>query len=166
MRILVLGLGNELLSDDGIGVFAARSLKELLNGEADVIESSLSGLALLEIFLDYEKAIIIDAVQTGHHPPGTIYELSPADLGSLVAPSPHYAGLPEMITLARELQLDFPEEIVILAVEVADPYTIGGELSTPVRQALAGLIQRTGEQLRYWQGFSYKTEWAEIAYSA
>lgn len=148
MKTLVLGLGNELLGDDAVGILAAQALKEELNGKADVVESSLAGMALLDLFIGYERAVIIDAVKTGRSPPGTIYELGPEDLSSVIAPSPHYAGLPELIATARQLQLDFPTEIVILALEVEDPYTIGDGLSEAVKQALAELIQRVREQIR------------------
>ncbi len=149
MKTLVLGLGNEVLSDDGVGILAARVLKEALDGRADVIESSLAGLALLEYFIGYERAIVIDAVKTGRCPAGTIYELSPDELDSALAPSLHCAG--EMLAVAERLKLDFPKEIRIFAVEVADPYTIGGPLSPPVRKAFKELLQRVESLVKRWQ---------------
>lgn len=146
METLILGLGNELLSDDAVGILAARTLKERLKDKADVVETSLSGMALLEFFIGYKRAIIIDAVKTGRCPPGMIYELHPEDLGAVAAPSPHYAGLPELIATAQALKLDFPQEIKIFALEVEDPYTIGKELSAPVQQALERLIRRVEQQ--------------------
>ncbi|MDW8141182.1 MAG: hydrogenase maturation protease [Candidatus Bipolaricaulota bacterium] len=148
MKTLILGLGNELLSDDAVGILAARALEERFQNRADVVESSLSGMALLDLLIGYEQVIIIDAVKTGRNPPGTISELSPVDLGSVLAPSPHYAGLPELIATAQALQLDFPNEIKIFALEVEDPYTIGGKLSPAVERALEELICRVEEQLR------------------
>jgi hydrogenase maturation protease len=148
MKTLVLGLGNELLADDAVGILAARALKEELESKADVVESLLAGMALLDLFIGYDRAIIIDAVKMGRHPPGTIYELGPEDLSSVIAPSPHYAGLPELLAMAKQLLLDFPKEIKIFALEVEDPYTIGSGLSAPVKQALGGLIQRVREYLR------------------
>lgn len=150
-KTLVLGLGNDLLSDDAVGILAARKLKEECGDQAEVIESSLSGLALLELFVGFEKAIIIDAIQTGKSSPGTIYELKPADLGSVFAPSPHYTGLPELLALAKELELDFPLEIRIFAMEVADPHTIGGGLTGPVAGAFGNLIDKVKGQLHDWE---------------
>jgi hydrogenase maturation protease len=147
MKTLVLGLGNELLGDDAVGILAARALKEDLEDKADVVESSLAGMALLDLFIGYDRAIIIDAVKTGRHPAGTIYELSPKDLSSVIAPSPHYAGLPELLATAKQLQLDFPKAIVIFALEVEDPYTIGGTLSDAVSQAMPRLIQRIRDRV-------------------
>lgn len=150
-RTLVLGLGNELLSDDAVGILAARALKERVSDQADVVESALSGMALLDLFVGYDKAIIIDAIKTGRCAPGTICVLSPNDLGAVLAPSPHYAGLPELMAVARQLQLEFPKEIKIFALEVEDPYTIGQAMSEPVQRALAELVQRVVLQIERWQ---------------
>ncbi len=152
MKILILGLGNELLSDDAVGILAARVLKERLRDKAEVVESSLSGMALLDLLVGYEQAILIDAVKTGRTPPGTISELSPSDLGAVAAPSPHYAGLPELIATAQALNLDFPKEIKIFAIEVEDPYTIGRGLSPTVAQALGKLIPLVERQIAQWLG--------------
>jgi hydrogenase maturation protease len=142
MKTLVLGLGNDLLSDDGVGILAARALKENLIGIADVVESSLSGAALLDILMGYERAIVIDAIRTTLQPPGTISELTPADFDAVPAPSPHYTGLPELLAIAHQMDLDFPKDIRIFAVEVMDPHTVGGDLTEPVKKALPLLIER------------------------
>jgi hydrogenase maturation protease len=151
MKTLVLGLGNELLADDGIGIAAARTLTEELDGVADVVECNLHGIALLDVILGYEKLIIIDAVKTGNVPPGTIIELRPSDLSPVLAPSPHYAGLPELITLAGRLRLDFPQDIMIFAVEISDHHTIGRPLSLSVARSLGDLVQRVKTQLHKWE---------------
>jgi hydrogenase maturation protease len=152
LKILVLGLGNDLLGDDAAGLLAARALKNTLPLEqAEVIESSLAGIALLDHFIGFQKAVIIDAIKTGKNPPGSIMELRPEDLSEVAAPSPHYAGLPEMLALAKQLDLTFPAEIKIFALEVVDPYTIGGAMSEAVTEALPDLVERVGEQVRSWQ---------------
>jgi hydrogenase maturation protease len=150
MKTLVLGLGNELLGDDAIGPAATRILRRRLGSGTDVVTSSQSGLALFETLVGYDRAIIIDAIQTGKSPPGTIHELTPADLDFVQAPSPHYAGLPEMFTLARELQVEFPQEILILAIEAVDASTIGGKMSAPVRKVLPQVILQVERQVAAW----------------
>ena len=146
-KTLILGLGNDLLADDAIGILAARRLQTRLGERADVVESSLHGLALLETFLGYDRALIIDAIQTGRHPPGTIIELSPEDFRPVDVPSPHFAGLPEMIALARELDLPFPARIRILAVEIANAAVIGGAMTPAVSAALDGVCDRAAALL-------------------
>jgi hydrogenase maturation protease len=152
MKILVLGLGNELLSDDGVGILATRMLKECYKGNAEIVESSLSGLSLLELFVGYDKAIVIDAVHTKSKPAGTIYEIAPEDIGAVYAPSPHYTGLPELLSLAKQLELEFPREIKIIAMEVADPYTIGGGLTEQVNKSIGELINKINLILDKWEG--------------
>lgn len=151
MRTLVLGLGNELLGDDAVGILAARALRERLAGRADVMESSLAGLALLDLLVDYDRVIIIDCVKTGHRPPGTLYELGPEDLDPVIAPSPHYAGLPELLAVATALELHAPRTIRIFALEVQDPYTVGVMPCDAVRQALPRLVERVRRQVQRWE---------------
>lgn len=151
MKILILGLGNELLSDDGVGVLAARRLREELEDQAEVVESSLSGISLIELFAGYQKAIVLDAICTGRHPVGSILEFSPEDLGEVIAPSPHYSGLPEILALARQLEVEFPKEIKILAVETADTTTLGGPLSDLVAAAITPLVEQVTSQVQLWR---------------
>ncbi len=151
MKTLVLGLGNELISDDGLGLLAVRRLKEENGTSAEIIESGLCGMALLDLFVGFERAIIVDAVKTGRGVPGTIYEYNPDDLGPVFAPSPHYSGLPELLDTAAQLGLDFPGEIKIFAMEVSDPYTIGGGLTKQVDESLGNLVEKIRTQLRYWE---------------
>ena len=150
MKPLVLGLGNDILADDAVGVLAVRAIREKWGGVVDAVECAVSGIALLEYLVDYEKAVILDAIRTARHPPGSILELDPGALGPVLAPSPHYSGLPELLVLAKELELQFPREIKIFALEVVDPYTVGGEMSEAARQAVPALVRRVEEQLEQW----------------
>jgi hydrogenase maturation protease len=150
-RLLVVGLGNDLLADDAVGVLAARELETRLAGRADVVATALHGVALLDVFLGYERAIVIDAIETGEHAPGTVVEIDTATLRPIASPSPHYVGLPEMLALAEQLGLEFPKTIRVFAVEVADPYTIGGAMSPEVERAVSEVcakVERAVEQLQ------------------
>jgi len=150
MTILVLGLGNELLADDAAGILAVRQLRHELDGQADIVESSLAGLALLDVLVGYDRAIIIDAIQTGRVPAGTIQELTPKDLDHVTCPSPHYAGLPEILDLATRLRLRFPAEIRIIAIEVSDTVSIGGKMSESVQSAVADVVREAKSQVEAW----------------
>jgi hydrogenase maturation protease len=145
MKTLVLGLGNELLSDDAIGIIVTRALREHVpedTAEVSLIESPLAGLALLDLFFGYDRAIVVDGIRTGRRTPGSVIELTPEDLDSVAAPSPHYAGFPELLAVAKNLGLPFPTDVRILAVETQDPWTIGGTLSPPVRAAVGDVVAR------------------------
>ncbi len=149
-RPLVLGLGNELAADDAVGVLTVRAVAQELAGVADVVESSASGMALIEVFAGYDRAIVIDAIATGRNPPGTITELGLDEVGRVLAPSLHHAGLPEMAAVAARLGLRFPTETRVFAVEVLDPYTLGGALSAPVAAAVGELARRVRGAVAQW----------------
>ena len=72
-------------------------------------------------------------------------------LRSIPSSSPHYASLAEVISIARRLELDFPHEIVILAVEIAGPPEIGSKLSKAVADSIPGLVGRAKKILENWQ---------------
>ena len=150
MRTLVLGLGNELAADDAVGVLVARAVRERVAGAADVVESSASGMALIEVFAGYDRAVVVDSIKTGRNAPGTITELGLQDLGPVLAPSLHHAGLPEMAAVAGRLGLRFPSETRVLAIEVLDPYTLGGEVSAPVAAAVGELARRVCRHVERW----------------
>jgi hydrogenase maturation protease len=150
VRTLVLGLGNEYAGDDAVGVLAVRALRGKLAGGADVVESAASGLALLEVFAGYDRAVIADSIRTGRSPAGTIVEVRLADLGLATAPSLHQAGIPELAAVARRLGMGFPDRTRVLAVEVAGPLMFGAPLSKPVAAAVAPLGRRVLEQVQRW----------------
>ncbi len=148
--ILVLALGNDVMGDDAVGLSAARQIRALFGETVDVVESGEAGLALLEHLEGYRRALLLDAIQTGQHEAGTVLSLSRDALRGVVAPSPHYAGLPEVFDLARRLRLAMPDEIEVLAVEVKDPYTVREGLTTEVARALPHLVSRAASILERW----------------
>ena len=151
MATLVLGLGNELAGDDAVGVLVARALREELGGSADVVESSAAGMALIEVFAGYDRAVVVDSIVTGRNPPGTITEMGLAEVGRVVAPSLHHAGLPELAAVAERLGLGFPSQTRVFAVEVVDPYTLGAALSEPAACAIGELVRRVRDQIQLWE---------------
>jgi len=150
-KILLLGLGNDILGDDGVGLVAARLLKGEFEKGVDIIEASVGGFALLDVFQGYEKVLLLDAIATGDCSPGTILEFSEKDFQKLVAPSPHFAGLPEIFEVAKKLGVPFPNEVRILAMEVEDPYRFREALSPSVEKALPAFIESARQILKIWR---------------
>jgi hydrogenase maturation protease len=149
-RILVLGLGNDILGDDAVGLLAARRLRASLPATVEALESAGAGLDLLDVLEGYDRALILDAIATGEHPPGTVLEFGAADFEKVIAPSPHFAGLPELLQMARQLAIPFPATLSVLACEVADPYQIREGLSPSVADALPALVARARQILESW----------------
>lgn len=148
---LLLALGNDLLGDDGVALAAARVIKKHCPAPwFDIVESSEAGLALMEIMTGYAKVLLLDSVQTGQSPIGTVLEFRREDLQRIVAPSPHYAGIPEVLDMAGRLAIPFPEEIRILALEVSNPLEFGEEFTPAVQKGLPLLIEQAKSVLTQW----------------
>ena len=146
---LILGLGNDILGDDAIGILAARQLRTLFPG-VDIIETAEAGIALMELMEGRERVLILDSIMTRRCEPGTLMELNPEDFGRVAAPSPHYAGLPEVLELAGRLGIPFPSEIRILAMEVEDPFEVREGLTPKVAAALPAFVARARERVTAW----------------
>jgi len=138
-RTRVLCLGNDLVADDAVGYEAADELRRRLPG-VDVVESSTSGLYLLDEVVGVDRLVVVDAVATGRADPGTVHVFREGDLEVVHGGSQHYVGLFETLELVRALGLEGPDEVVLVCVEVADTLTIGGEITPPVRAALPRLV--------------------------
>jgi hydrogenase maturation protease len=147
MKTLVLGIGNTILSDDGVGCRVAQRLKRRLQGRDDVTvkDTALSGLSLLDEVAGYERLIIIDAIQTQGGKPGAIYRLTPGDFKTGRMAIIHDIGMFSTLELGRKLEMDMPREVVIFAIEVKDMVTFSEKLSPEVKKAIpraVGLVMR------------------------
>lgn len=142
-RTLLLGLGNDLLSDDAIGWRVAREVGELLAQpeRVAVVVSAEMGLALLDEITGFDKLVIVDAVETGQAPPGFVHELEGADLSAVPAISPHFLGIGEMLALGRKMGLPVPQQVKIFAIEVQDALTVSTQMSPALEAALPEILQ-------------------------
>ena len=138
MKTLVIGLGNPILTDDGVGVYVAREVAaRWRRDDVAVAEASVGGLRLLDIIAGYERLILVDAIQTRDGRPGDIVRLHPNDLrASLHSGSTHDLSLPGALALGRGAGMVLPEDgdIVIIAIEAEDVLTFG-ETCTPAVSA-------------------------------
>lgn len=143
-ELLVLGLGNDILSDDSVGLLVVRQLKDALADlpGVHVQETCEMGLSLLDFLTGYCRLMVVDAVQTHQAPPGFLHELELGDLKVLPLMSPHFLGVGEIIAAGRKLGMPMPEQVKVFAIEVQDPFTIGTELTQPVAEAIPGIVQR------------------------
>jgi hydrogenase maturation protease len=148
--VLVLGLGNDILTDDAIGLLAARQLQRNLAGQphVEVRETTEMGLALLDHLTGFSAAVIVDSIQTGRAAPGFLHELDAASLGQLSGRTPHFLGVGETLALGRHLGLPMPKSVKIFAIEVADPFTLGTALTPALQTALPGIVERISEAVR------------------
>jgi hydrogenase maturation protease len=138
---LVLGMGNPILSDDGVGLYVARRLREApLPDGVEVRESEVAGLRLLELLRGYDKVVIVDALQSGREA-GEVVRYEARDFaGGHRYSSAHSIGLETALELGRTLGYDMPADVTVLAVEAVDVETFAEELSAPVAEAAERVI--------------------------
>jgi hydrogenase maturation protease len=140
-RVLVLGVGNTLMGDDGVGVYAVQALADNyeLPANVRVIDGGVAGMRLLGDIAEVDYLIIVDALKN-HRVPGTIYRYRQADIqprrGPLV--SAHEVGIAELLA-AAEFSGRLPET-EILGVEPLETETVSLELSSPLRRALPQIV--------------------------
>jgi hydrogenase maturation protease len=138
LTTLVLGLGNPILTDDGVGIHAVRTAAaHCQRHDVAFAEASVGGLRLLDTIAGYEQVIVVDAIQTHDGEPGDIHCLHPNHVRtSLHSGSTHDLSLSGALALGRNLGMMLPDDeaIVIIAIEVADVLTFG-EVCTPCVQA-------------------------------
>jgi len=144
--VLVLGLGNILLRDEGVGVHVVRALERAnLPPEVELCDGATAGLDLLDALAGRRKVVVIDALG-GEHPPGTVLRMSGDDLAGASAAlrSLHDAGLADLLWFARRLRIE-PPEVAVIGIR---PYEIdwGLELSPPMARLLPRLVELVLEE--------------------
>jgi hydrogenase maturation protease len=137
----VLCLGNDLLGDDSLGSMVAAHLRQFAPANVEVLSTPETGFHLLDYALNVSRLLVVDTVVTGSAPPGTIYEFRDTDLKSPPGGSPHYVGLFEALAVARHLRLPTAEEVLILAVEATNCFTVGEDMHPAVVAAIPVLIK-------------------------
>lgn len=148
MKTIIIGLGNPILSDDGVGPRAARLIKERLKAENPRVSADISvsevyagGIALLDKITGYDRAVIIDSIITGDNAPGTVYRLTPLSLThTRNCGSSHDMTFPMALDMGRVLGMSLPSVIHIWAIEAKDACTFGEELSVEVENSLPRVI--------------------------
>jgi hydrogenase maturation protease len=149
MSVLVLGVGNILLSDEGIGVRVIEALQDryVIPAEVEVVDGGTSGMDLLETLGGRSQVIIVDAVKTGG-PPGSVVRLQGEQVPVFFRGriSPHQLGLSDVLAALTILGSE-PRQVTVIGVEPAD-LSIGIELSPLLAARLDELVERVAGELR------------------
>ena len=148
--LLVLGIGNPILSDDAIGIIAVREIQQRNIPGVDVEELSASGIEVMEVMLDRKKIVIVDAIMLPDRRPGEIFILKEEDFIKTVhASSPHGINLPTAIALGRQTASKrMPEEIVFIAMQAENIDTFSDRLSPAIEEKIMELVDTVERELR------------------
>jgi hydrogenase maturation protease len=153
----IIGLGNSILSDDGVGIYAAREIARRLaeNGTAacvDIVETEVAGFILLELMAGWNHVILIDSVQFDQLDPGTVVRIDPRDLHtSLRLRSVHDIDLPTALELGRQLGLKMPSRITIFGIQAQDALTLGESLTDAAAQGMHEAVDLVLKEVRAFE---------------
>jgi hydrogenase maturation protease len=146
-RVIVLGVGNLLLSDEGVGVHVAKKLMETeLPPRVQVVEGGTDGFRLMNVVTGADRLIIVDAVKGGEAP-GSIYRFDIKDAPTypdVYKTSVHQIGILEVVHLSE--LVGKPPETVIIGVEPKS-LDMGMELSPEVEAKLPRIIELVFEEV-------------------
>jgi hydrogenase maturation protease len=136
-KTLILGIGNPILRDDGVGLCVADKLGQLISNPGVVVEqTTLAGVNLIELMTGFEAMIAIDAIQ-GDSRPGEVKRLHLEDFRDIPRPSiQHGLGLLEAIIMGKALKRPMPVSLDIITIQVEDAIHFGDELTPAVKRSV------------------------------
>ena len=143
-KILILGLGNEILSDDGIGPRLVHDLSGMeFRSDISFDIASCGGLELMEYIKGFKKVILIDAIRTGDVEPGEVYYFKTSDFRETC----HLSNLHDInfltaLKLGKQLELDLPEDLHIIAIEILEDMEFSEHLTLPLRKEYPAILKK------------------------
>lgn len=147
MKILVMGLGNPILGDDGVGWKVAEEIKSRLDYRKSMVDvdcASLGGLSLMERMLGYERVILIDSIASGNAEVGSVRVFPLADLADPTAghsASAHDTSLLTALETGRTMGMEIPSKVDVVTIEINMTYDFSDTLSPPVAHAVPIAVQ-------------------------
>jgi hydrogenase maturation protease len=148
MKTFLIGLGNPILGDDGVGWVVAEKVRQALDNRLspsidglEIDTASLGGLSLMERMTGAERVILVDSIFTGRNKIGTVSQFTLSDLPDLSAghsASAHDTSLRNALNVGRSMNIDLPEDgnVIIIAIEAEAVYDFSQELSPAVTEAI------------------------------
>ncbi len=165
MKTLIIGLGNPILGDDGVGWKVAQEVQRVIETDArfhvpirplgtkivrrvprvEVDCAALGGLSLMERLVGCQRAILIDSMETGQSPAGSVRVIPLEELPNPSAghsASAHDTSLITALETGRKMGLDLPESVTVVAIEARNVYDFSEELSPAVAQAVPLAVEK------------------------
>ncbi len=152
MKTIVIGLGNPILGDDGAGWRVVAALQNRLPGGIEVDTLAGGGLSVMERLVGYDRAVIVDTLNTGRGVKGSIKVCS---LESLPNPflghlgSAHETSLMTALDVGRSLSAHLPGQVIVVGIESPDVFDFDESLSPEIEAAIPGAAQAVLEILQY-----------------
>jgi hydrogenase maturation protease len=148
MKTIVIGLGNPILGDDGVGWHVVEEVQRQLTllgkeHDLDVDFLSLGGISLMEHLIGYERVILVDAILTeGELGLITLARLDEIpNYSAFHITSAHDTSLQTALQLGKKLGAQLPEDVTIVGISIQRAYDFSEELSPPVQQAIPKAVE-------------------------
>jgi hydrogenase maturation protease len=158
-KVVILGVGNILLSDEGVGVKTVWELEKKFEFPENVklVDGGSGGFSLIPFIEEADRLLIIDAI-LGDNPPGTIYRFTLENIPETVAEkiSLHELNLLDVLNLVK-LRNKLPEEVVIIGIEPKS-LEMSLELTPLIKDKQEELIKKVLEELKTWGIFPEEKE--------
>jgi hydrogenase maturation protease len=153
MKTIILGVGNQILGDDGVGIHIVNELKkriQLPNSNITIEEAVTGGMNLLELLLGYDKAIIVDAVKTDNEENGEVKRIPLNNFSTMHSCNPHDVTLMEAIEMAKKMGEDqIPREIVVIGIMMKEiPCEFGEKLSDKIAAAVPKAVNMIFNEIK------------------
>lgn len=150
-RITVLGVGNILFRDEGVGVRVVERLQERYRfpGDVDIVDGGVLGMNLMGLIASTDFLIIVDAIRNGETA-GTLYRMEGEEIPHRILSknSLHQVDLPEVLTLCRAI--DKEPQVVVVGVEPADMASMNISLTPVVAQKVDALVAMVLDELKMY----------------
>jgi len=148
-RVLVLGIGNILLSDEGVGVHVINRFQETfaIPDDVEVIDGGTMGLDLMPYFEGKSHVIVVDAMCADGQEPGTIRRFSGRQVMHMLGEriSPHQIGLSDLLA-CTEVDSQLPEHVVLLGI-VPESLDTGLEMTATIQTRVDVLVALLRDEL-------------------
>lgn len=158
-RTLVIGLGNPILGDDGVGWHVARALETEWKGRETAkpiaFETlSVGGLTLMEHMEGYERVLLLDAISSGERPLGSVSSWRLDELQETEhshTRSTHDTSLQMALDVGRRLGVKLPETVWVVGVETSPDFVFAEQLSLPIAAAVDKAKDEALQRLEMWE---------------
>jgi hydrogenase maturation protease len=143
MSTVIIGVGNPVLTDDGVGIHVAEMIRAVLPAAQGITvrASFLGGLRLVDAMIGFDRAIIVDALSTGTNPPGTVVHLAADKLRQgRNSASVDDLDLPTALEFATSAGVKVPEQVEAWGIEIADATSFSEYMSPAVRAAVPHIV--------------------------
>jgi len=156
MKDIILGIGNPILCDDGIGIYLAERLKKEIP-QLEIIETSDSGFALIDLIIGYDRAIFIDSIKTGMMKVGEVVLFSVNEFKSSIPYSIHSLDMFTALEIFRASGIKIPSIIYLLGIEVVDNSTFSENFTTKIEAEKERIYKKVKKYVQKIRNKKYYT---------